>query len=130
MRATWRGMYLAACALGLLAAASSFADDDDQGRDKGKGSKGAKGQGGVVQVDLSQLPPDLAKELRKYLGKADKGRKGPGKGKAPATEAKRKGPGRLPPGLAKKPADHPGRIAWLKAHGSSEAAAPKGKKGK
>ena len=47
-------------------------------------------------------------------------------GKAPAKAE-------LPPGLASKPADHPGRVAWLKTNGGAPSApqsAPKGAKNK
>ena len=89
-------------------------------------------------MDLSKLPPDLAEQVRKALskkkGKQDgsgKMGKGPNKdqytkkGKGPNKEQyAKKGPPskqgneasrRLPPGLANKSADHPGRMAFLKA---------------
>src|SRR5947207_8331246 len=71
----------------------------------------------------------------KYGGKGEAGDKGckgfkgfkSFKDKSAPMEAK--AAVKLPPGLARKPADHPGRVAWLKAHGGS-AAEPKATKGK
>src|SRR5437867_3406100 len=62
----WQGNFLAASILMLLAAASGFAGDDAKG--KGKGPKEEKRASGKVQIDLSTLPPDLAKQLQKYVG--------------------------------------------------------------
>ena len=59
-----------AIVLGLCLCGSSRADDQQKPKGKGKGAKE-----GVVQLDLSKLPPELARQVRAYLGK--------GKGKAP-----------------------------------------------
>src|SRR5262245_60169507 len=95
-------------------------EEDDYGKGKGKG---ASPGGKVVQVDLSKLPPDLAKALAKYgaggEGKGKAAASAPSKGKpqpakkpaAPA--AKGKGAAQLPPGLASKPANHPGRTHYI-----------------
>jgi hypothetical protein len=122
-RLSWRGIGLLATCLAMFLAAGAFADDEFQEKGKGKGAKGEKGQGGIVQIDLGKLPPDLARQLMQYADR--KGEKGKGeKGKGAATEAKTAK--QLPPGLAKKPVDHPGRVAWLKAHSETKApAAPK-----
>jgi hypothetical protein len=116
---SWRGFWAAAALLALaFVTVGSAADDDDKG--KGKGGAGAKGKGSnVVQVDLSKLPPDLAKQLMKYI-------RGPGKMDAAQGKG---GELRLPPGLARKPPSHPGRVNWLRAHGLTErdVAAKKGK---
>src|SRR5437764_1164558 len=116
MRSSWRGwLCVASCLILLSVVACTYADDESQG--KGKEQKGAKGKGGVVQVDLSQLPPDLAKQVMKYVGKGEAGDKGykgfkgfkSFKDKSAPMEAK--AAVKLPPGLARKPADHPGRVA-------------------
>ncbi|MBI1832333.1 MAG: hypothetical protein HYR84_12895 [Planctomycetes bacterium] len=64
---------------------------------------------------------------------SDDDTEGKGKGKsaqkAPKTEAKAGkafGTLQLPPGLARKPANHPGRMNWIKAHtGAKATPAPK-----
>jgi uncharacterized membrane protein YkoI len=62
-RRLWRlfgltALLLAAC---LLLTSSSLADQQEKGKGKGKGKD--KGITGIVQVDLSKLPPDLAKQV-------------------------------------------------------------------
>jgi hypothetical protein len=112
----------------FLVVAHGFADEGDgdskgKGKGKGKDAPAAKAPERVMQqLDLNKLPPDLAKQLRAYLdGKG-------GKGKSAKTEGKAYGTKQLPPGLARKPASHPGRVNWLKAHGLTESAV-KGKGG-
>ncbi len=113
---TWRGLMLG-CAVLLFSAPTSVRADEKG--DKNKGKKDEKPN--VIQLDLNKLPPDLAKVLQKY---ATDGKKPAVEGKK--TDKKPSGPTKLPPGLANKAADHPGRVAWLKAHGSGEP--EKGKK--
>lgn len=97
------------------------ADDDDKGKKKGKDQKP-----NVIQLDLSKLPPDLAKALQKYATESEKPNK-----KAPSIGSKPSNVVSLPPGLANKSPDHPGRVAWLKAHAATGTPAPsKGDKGK
>jgi len=122
--------------VGALAAACLFlgnaaqAEDDDGGKGKGKGGK-PEVKPTTIQIDVSKLPPDLVKQLLKYAvdpkgqseskgkpAEAPKGKPEVAKGKEPA-----KAP-QLPPGLAKKPKDHPGRVAWLKEHAPGKQAAP------
>jgi hypothetical protein len=121
---SWQGLMLG-CVILLLTTATAIRAEDEG--DKGKG-KGKDDKPNVVQIDLSKLPPDLAKALQKYATdskKSDSPAKGPMADKKPASAAT------LPPGLAKKAPDHPGRVAWLKAHASSEPSAPaKGAKSK
>ena len=73
-----------------------------------EGNVGKRNKSEFVQLDLSKLPPELAKQVRKYAAarsKTDERHEGHsyGKGKVP----------QLPPGLANKPANHPGRVAFL-----------------
>ena len=97
------------------------ADEQQEPDRKGKASKAD-----VVEVDLSKLPPDLAEQVRKAISKKKGKQDNPGKkGKGSEKDAYgKKGPGakkgnestrQLPPGLAKKSIDHPGRKAWLEA---------------
>ena len=83
---------------------------------------------GIDEVDLdrryiSWMSP-LAKALMKYAADSKPTAKGPTPkappttSKAPATAA------HLPPGLASKPADHPGRVGWLKEHSAQPQPAP------
>jgi hypothetical protein len=109
-----------------LVAATAQADDEDGDKGKGKKGKGKDQRADVLQVDLSKLPPDLAKALRKY---ASDGKKGAPKAKATG-EKKRFTFADLPPGLARKPANHPGRMNWLRAHGLTEPATKGKGKGK
>ena len=118
------------------------ADEGGKGKGKGKGAKGEKsskvekGKGykgeksskeekgkGTIQIDLNKLPPNLAKQLQSYL--ESKGSKKMAK-EQPHTK-KAFSAANLPPGLANKPANHPGRVNWLKAHGGSESSIQKGK---
>ena len=108
---SWRSLMLGCAALLFMATPTLRAEEDDKG--KGKGKKDEKPN--VIQIDLSKLPPDLAKALQKYA--TDSKKPGP-PAKAPMADKKPASTLKLPPGLAKKPADHPGRVAWLKAHGS------------
>jgi hypothetical protein len=83
-------------------------EEDDGGKGKGKGASSGK----VIQVDLAKLPPDLARALKKYVSGGEKSKTAaaaPSKGKAPMA----KGGGKLPPGLASKPKDHPGRTHYI-----------------
>jgi hypothetical protein len=102
-------LLVAGAALCLYPAGRSIADE------KEKPAKGTDEKPVIIQLDLNKLPPDLAKQLLKY---AQEEKKGPPAGKAPMTEKKPRAGQRtgLPPGLAKKPADHPGRKAFLEAH--------------
>lgn len=118
------GLILTVC---LIARSAYAEEDDDKKPGKGKGKSEAKPT--TIQVDLSKLPPDLAKQLMKYAGgigqmKVEKGPspKAAPQAKTPAT-AEAKGPpahvkkmwgGNLPPGLAKKAANHPGRANYVK----------------
>ena len=111
----------------LGVAAMALGEDDAGGKGKGKG-KGEAPAGKVIQIDLSQLPPDLAKALAKYASKGTptaKATQAPSKGKAAAPMAKGKAPApaaqakgymggkALPPGLANKPVNHPGRTHYI-----------------
>jgi hypothetical protein len=137
----------------MLLARPAWADDKDEKKGKGKGKGEAKPA--LVQIDLSKLPPDLAKQLLKYAAAGDsKPEKGPppkmkeapkapepkkkekdkptkveppkgppaGKGKAPQVQ--------LPPGLAKKPANHPGVVHFLQHAAAQQPAKQPAKKGK
>jgi hypothetical protein len=121
---SWRYLMLGCAVLLLTATTSVRADEKD---DKGKG-KGKDQKPNVIQIDLSKLPPDVAKALQKYATDSKKPgppAEGPVAGESPFSAAT------LPPGLAKKAPDHPGRVAWHKAHASSEpTASPKGANGK
>ncbi len=124
-RLLWLG-----CAIVTLAVSGTIrADDDgDRGKAKGKGARPDVGKGDVIQLDVSKLPPELRKQLMKY---AEDGRDKAG----PQGEAKKGGGSfTLPPGLASKPANHPGRVNWLRTHGYAGPAAgkgqPMGKKGR
>jgi hypothetical protein len=124
-----RMLFMGCAVLFLAAATSVMANDEQDGKKKGKGAPPS-----IVEIDLSKLPPDLAKELKKYSmskGEKGKGEKGKevGKGKAKKDSKTTSETRQLPPGLARKPVDHPGRVAWLKAHGVSEKTAPTPKKG-
>lgn len=107
----------------LLTALSLSAVADPPGKGKGK----SEARGNIVQVDLDQLPPGLAAKVREAAGavkgvpdqpkgKSAKGAPSPAKGKAAAVP--------LPPGLARKPANHPGRLNFLKQHAAGKK--PKG----
>jgi hypothetical protein len=78
----WSALLLCGVALALFAAAPGSADDKGKGKGKDKGKKS-----NIVEVDLSQLPKELAKELKAYLKGGDKkdaksmdDKKGKGKG--------------------------------------------------
>jgi hypothetical protein len=89
-------------AIAVAATATARADGDGyRGKGKGKGKEGTN-EDAVIQLDTGKLPPDLLKQLIKYAAEGDK---------------KAGGRAALPPGLANKPADHPGRVNWLRAHG-------------
>jgi hypothetical protein len=71
-------------------------DDDDKDEKKGKGGKQDAKQSDMT-VDLSKLPPDVAKRIRelvKELEKANKGDKGESKGKGEKEDEKDKKKGR------------------------------------
>src|SRR5437660_864282 len=81
---TWGKCWLGAVVCLLAGAVFSFADEDDgPGKGKGKGPKGAKEVSGIIQIDLSKLPPDLAREVMRYA-----------KGKAPYEKMAPKGKGK------------------------------------
>ncbi|MBL8800166.1 MAG: hypothetical protein JNM56_40160 [Planctomycetia bacterium] len=106
-------------AASLLCAAAARAEDDDG---KGKGPK-SEARPTVIQIDVSKLPPDLAKQLLKYA-EAPKGKPAEApKGKSEAAKGKPAPAPQLPPGLAKKAKDHPGRMNFIKY----AANAPSGK---
>lgn len=89
-RMAWRGLgTLLVAAAFLLAAAHASSDgdrprdgaqdnqdQDGKGKGKGKGKgqdkgKDAKSDPNIVTVDLSKLPKDLAKELKRYLDREE-----------------------------------------------------------
>jgi hypothetical protein len=129
-----QGFMMTATVLACLSiSALALGDDDGGGKGKGKGkSETATAPAGkmVIQIDLSKLPPDLAKALLKYAGGPPaaktpppppvvKGKAPPpppiAKGKAPATPMAKGSAGgkQLPPGLAQKPQGHPGRTHYI-----------------
>jgi hypothetical protein len=141
-----------AALLGLCQVGGSRADEPE----KGKVTKPGAGQ-----VDLNKLPPELIKQIQAYLaknpgGKGQKGyeqggppwkraqagdqKKGAAQGGPPWKKAQGqqmrgagKGGSQLPPGLANKPADHPGRKGWQEGQrqkGRQKPAAPTKKKPK
>jgi hypothetical protein len=129
-------------ALGCLVSNSAIRAEEEDDYGKGKG-KGAAKAGNVIQLDLNKLPPDLAKALKKYTaGGEGKGKPAaataPTKGKAPmakkpaaAPAAKGgKGASQLPPGLAGKPANHPGRTHYTEHVLKGKTGGPMGKGGK
>jgi hypothetical protein len=108
-------LFTAAAVLGLCLAGPGRADE------KGKGKKDEAKKPDVVQIDLSKLPPDLAAQLRKLAVDAKKPDKPEVKGQQTGkkvTEAD------LPPGLRNKPADHPGRKAFLEGKKTESKPAP------
>ena len=114
------------CAAFALAPSGGVNADDDSAKGKGKGDNP-----NIVQLDLNKMPPDLAKALQKFAVEGSKSIP-ESKGK-PSESAKEKYEGKspfnaahLPPGLAGKAANHPGRVEWLKeqASGKNSAAAP------
>jgi hypothetical protein len=113
----------AALLLGLALPGSSWGGDKK--KDKGDGQKPY-----VIQIDLNKLPPDVAKRLLELSTAGQKKASPAPETKAPAAPAAKAKVKGLPPGLAKKPADHPGVLAYLKAHPEAKPAAPpvKGKK--
>src|SRR4051795_2247235 len=94
----WQGIGLGAILLGLALASSCRADGTERWERSGVGD-GRKGQ--IIKIDLSKLPPGLAKQMRKYA-RQDKDEKGRSKGST-ADRGKDRDEIRLPPGLAKKP---------------------------
>ncbi len=123
----WAGVGLVASFLGLCLIGDCLADatkpKDRNRKPKDKTEK-------IVRVDLSKLPPDLAGELSKYVDRDDKrkddasDRPAVGRDKLKDDDSKRPVAGRekdhrevrLPPGLASKAKDHPGRMAFLRRH--------------
>jgi len=119
----WLSLAAIVTAVVLSNGTSAFADEG-KGSPKGKGDK----KSDIIQLDLSKLPPELAKQLKQYSAQGDKAVPQP-KYKAPEKTTARP----LPPGLAKKPVEHPGRVAFLKNAGQTPDPTdpPKGKdKGK
>lgn len=111
-------LFLACVALALATSTPARADEGGgRGKGKGQGPQAKPGTGTTLQLDESKLPPELLKQLRKYTD--DSGKKG---GAGPGA----KGHSTLPPGLARKPAAHPGRANWLSAHGAAPGAKGKG----
>jgi hypothetical protein len=100
------GLFAGGAVLCLCFSSNSRAEEEPKGKSKGKDEKP-----GVVQLDLSKLPPELAKQLQKYLTENKK--PGPPTGKGPQMAKKTNAEADLPPGLRNKPADHPGRMAYL-----------------
>jgi hypothetical protein len=129
-------VFAAVTCLGLAAMAMGD-EEGGKGKGKGKGKPDAAPAATptVIQLDVSKLPPDLAKALMKYAaapaGKGAKATEAPSKGKAPAPAAKGKAPAQvakqLPPGLAKKPANHPGRTHYIQHVLGGKVAGPTGK---
>ncbi len=107
---SWRRLCLGCAVLALTVMTTARADEDG---DQGKGKKGKGKKADVIQIDLSKLPPDLAKALQKYATdskKPDAAKKGPKAGKksgdAPETAAGTREKTREPSGaggLAKSP---------------------------
>jgi hypothetical protein len=122
---SWRWLIPGCVALALALAAPARADEDGgQKKGKGKGPKAEAAKSTIIQLDASKLPPDLLKQLMKYTAEGQK----KGNPKSPAKD-KDKGKKSLPPGLANKAANHPGRVNWLREHSQAEPAKGKGKKG-
>ena len=136
---------VAVLTIGCLLAGNTIRAEEEDDYGKGKG-KGASTGSNVIQLDLNKLPPDLAKALMKYAkGGEGKGKPqagtAPTKGKAPMAKKQQgppagKKPGQaaggkrqLPPGLASKPANHPGRTHFLEHVQRGKVAAPPGKGG-
>lgn len=118
---SFRSYWLISAVVGIVfAVANPAAADDDKGKGKGK-DKDAKPN--TVTIDLNKLPPELVKELLKYAleGKVASAATKPVSAKPDTSAVK------LPPGLAKKPKDHPGVVAFLRQHGGNQAA-PSAKK--
>jgi hypothetical protein len=109
----------------------------DEKRAKDRSKDDGDGKGRVIRVDLGKLPPGLAKAVRKYAegdrrkgkgysarsarrakhkGKKQAGMKPKDRARAAQGKGKQGGAIRLPPGLARKPPDHPGRRAYLRSH--------------
>jgi uncharacterized membrane protein YkoI len=96
-KSVWR-VYLAVLVLaGLSAGLVASGSGGQQNNQSGNQDKKSK----VIQIDLSKLPKDLAKELQRYVKKGDedrdrdeqpKGKKGKGKGKQ--DEDQKKGSGK------------------------------------
>jgi len=111
-----RLLFAGAVVLSLCFGGAARADEEQK---KGKG-KAKDEKPNAVQIDLSKLPPDLVKQLLKYAGedkKPGKEAKGPPTGKGPQADKKPGVARELPPGLRNKPANHPGRLAFLAKHG-------------
>jgi hypothetical protein len=117
---SWQSLFVG-CALVAVAVTGTAMADQDGDQGKGKRKKVEAGTGKIIQLDASKLPPDLLKQLMKYAAEGQK------KG-GPKMAAKDKGKMTLPPGLANKAADHPGRLNWLREHGYREPATGKDKK--
>lgn len=127
MKHSW--LWAAAVLAAALLAGPARAENDEGGKGKGKGKSEAKPN--IVQIDLSKLPPDVAKMLMKYAVGQTQPEKGPPAKTAATPQPKGPPAGKgkaaqipLPRGLAKKPANHPGRLNYIKAH-SGQAASGK-----
>ena len=114
----FHSMAFALAAAAALNVGNARAEDDPS---KGKGGKPTAAAPQTIQIDLSKLPPDLAKALLKFAMES-KPAEAPKPKQPPVAEApKPKQPPAakdaaavvLPPGLAKKPKDHPGRVHFI-----------------
>src|SRR5579862_3086642 len=90
-----QGLKVIVAAVTCLSLAAMALGDEESGKGKGKGKgkpdAGASATPTVIQLDVSKLPPDLAKALMKYASaapaKTGKAEQAPSKGKAPAAKA-------------------------------------------
>ena len=122
------GVGVVASALGLCLVGTGLADGTKpKDRNRRPGDETAR----IVRVDLSKLPPDLARQVLKFVDRDDKqgyDSERPAvhrdNRKDDSERSERRAVGRekddrevrLPPGLANKPKDHPGRMAFLRRH--------------
>jgi hypothetical protein len=120
-------MIAAFCCLGL--AAMAVGDEEGKGKGKGKAEVAPAATPAVIQIDVSKLPPDLAKALLKYASAPPAGKPGakagdaPSKGKAPAA----KGKSAEAPSKGKAPAAKAPAAKAAEAPSKGKAPAGKGK---